>query len=112
MSIQEKSNSAMGALCDYSSSSEDEKELIIANGKQGSEYNFQSSVKRFCGETHSTKALPAVPSSIRTMYAKTENRLNAPPASSLDANQHDQRSRSFPHTRGNWPTSVFIKVYQ
>ena len=109
------------ALCDYSSSSEEEIEKHekeqaneaskkIYTNTPSTEENLQCPAKRLCTAIKVQGTLLNVPSSIQTMYLETEKRLNAPPDSSLDANQHDERIRSFPHTRGNWATTVFIKV--
>ena len=51
-----------------------------------------------------------VPKSIQTMYKDADKILNGPPPSSLDVTKHDERVRSIPHTRGNWSTSIYIKV--
>ena len=121
MSTSTNTKRSFKVLCDYSSSSDDENENHekehdneasnkIYTNTYSTEENLQGPVKRLCSENKVSGTLLNVPSSIRTMYVETENRLNAPPDSSLDVNQHDQRVRSFPHTRGNWATTVFIKV--
>ena len=87
-------------LCDYSSSSEEENEPQIEKISPNiQKHNVAANNK-----------LLKVPPSIQTMYNETENRLNGPPPSSLDVTRHKERVRSFPHTRGNWATTVFITV--
>ena len=121
MSNSTNAKRSFKVLCDYSSSSEEEIENHekehaneasdqIFTSTCRTEKNLQYPVKRLCSENKVSGTLLHVPSSIRTMYVETEKRLNAPPESSVDVNQHDQRIRSFPHTRGNWATTVFIKV--
>ena len=88
-------------LCDYSSSSEDENEpdRETTSSQKEDGYNADSS----------TQVLQ-VPKSIKNMYNKTDETLNGPPPSSLDATKHGLRTRTFPHTRGNWATTICIKV--
>ena len=114
MSNSKISSSSSRILCDYSSSSEEEEDQNNRN-QNNEPYNEMSrdvlpSAKRFRGEKDSPKILPPVPSSIHTMYLEPEHRLNGPPASSRNPALHDHRIRSFPHARGNWATSVYIKV--
>ena len=88
-------------LCDYSSSSEDENE-------PGTETTSPQKVKSY--NTDSNTQVLQVPKSIKNMYNKTDETLNGPPPSSLDATKHGLRTRTFPHTRGNWATTIYIKV--
>ena len=88
-------------LCNYSSSSEEENEPKIEK---------KPSDIQMINNTASNNKLLKVPTSIQTMYVETENRLNGPPPTSLDVTRHEERVRSFPHTRGNWATTVFIMV--
>ena len=90
-------------LCDYSSSSEDENE-------PGTETTSPQKVKSY--NTDSNTQVLQVPKSIKNMYNKTDETLNGPPPSSLDATKHGLRTRTFPHTRGNWATTIYIKVNQ
>ena len=106
------------ALCDYSSSSEEDNDTEIKTSTEPSskvqEINncdddyIPSPAKRICKEKDKSTSLPSVPSTIRNMYKNTENILNGAPT--VNSYQHDQRVRTFPHTRGNWATSIFIKV--
>ena len=88
-------------LCNYSSSSEEENEPKTEK---------KPSDIQMINNTASNNKLLKVPTSIQTMYVETENRLNGPPPTSLDVTRHEERVRSFPHTRGNWATTVFIMV--
>ena len=107
----------LNALCDYSSSSEEDNDAEIKTSTEPSskvqEINncddyIPSPAKRICKEKDKSTSLPSVPSTIRNMYKNTENILNGAPT--VNSYQHDQRVRTFPHTRGNWATSIFIKV--
>ena len=104
-------------LCDYSSSSEEDNDTEIKTStklsskvqeKNNCDDNIPSPAKRICKEKDKSTSLPSVPSTIRNMYEYTENILNGAPT--VKSCQHDQRVRTFPHTRGNWATSIFIKV--
>jgi len=97
---QDPRNSLKG-LCDYSSSSEEEHSQIIKKKPPDK--------RKICVNNSSTKKLN-VPSSIKSMFKETDAILNGPPPTSLDVSKHQQRVRTFPHTRGNWATTVFIKV--
>ena len=107
----------LNALCDYSSSSEEDNDAEIKTSTEPSskvqEINncddyIPSPAKRICKEKDKSTSLPSVPTTIRNMYKNTENILNGAPT--VNSYQHDQRVRTFPHTRGNWATSIFIKV--
>jgi len=87
-------------LCDYSSSSEDENE-------PGTETTSPQKAKSYNADSN-TQVLQ-VPKSIKNMYNKTDETLNGPPPS-LDATKHGLRTRTFPHTRGNWATTIYIKI--
>lgn len=88
-------------LCDYSSSSEDENEPDRETASQQKENSYNAD---------SSTPVLQVPKSIKNMYNKTDETLNGPPPSSLDASKHGLRTRTFPHTRGNWATTIYIKV--
>ena len=88
-------------LCNYSSSSEDEHEAEIKKNPLD---------KLLSNNTGPNSKLLHVPKSIQTMYKDADKILNGPPPSSLDVTKHDERVRSIPHTRGNWSTSIYIKV--
>ena len=88
-------------LCNYSSSSEDEHET---------EMKKNSPDRLVTNNVGPNTKLLHVPKSIKTMYKDADKVLNGPPPSSLDVSKHDQRVRSIPHTRGNWSTSIYIKV--
>ena len=88
-------------LCDYSSSSGDENEP----DRETTSPQKQNSII-----ADSSTLVLQVPKSIKNMYNKTDETLNGPSPSSLDATKHGLRTRTFPHTRGNWATSIYIKV--
>lgn len=88
-------------LCDYSSSSGDENEP----DRETTSPQKQNSII-----ADSSTLVLQVPKSIKNMYNKTDETLNGPPPSSLDATKHGLRTRTFPHTRGNWATSIYIKI--
>ena len=88
-------------LCNYSSSSEDEHEAEVKKNPQD---------KLVSNNIGPNTKLLHVPKSIQTMYKDADKILNGPPPSSLDVTKHDERVRSIPHTRGNWSTSIYIKV--
>ena len=118
--IMNKANSSKTSviLCDYSSSSEEDEQSNTKESNVKSPKTLSNDhsgkpwppAKRFCQEKYGSNILPSVPSSICSMYEESENWLNGPPASSQNINIHDKRVRSFAHTRGNWATSVFVKV--
>jgi len=88
-------------LCDYSSSSEDENEPDRETASQQKENSYNAD---------SSTPVLQVPKSIKNMYNKTDETLNGPPPSSLDASKHGLRTRTFPHARGNWATTIYIKI--
>ena len=126
-------NGKIGAniLCHYSSSSEEDVEgekettAVIQNHERKRLCMTDSNsdrrsppLKRHCSTPNidcpklptKTPALPAVPSSIKSMYSDIDRLLNEPTTSSHDPRNHLNKIRSFPHVRGNWASSVFIKV--